>query len=81
MAMFLHIGSSRVVSLEEIIGIFNLELKNNQVNTQFLESFPGEKLTKKEEEACNAFIITAKKVYYSPISPLTLQKRIEKNWE
>ena len=79
--MFLHIGNSRVVSLEEIIGIFNLELKNNQVNNQFLESFPGEKLTRKEEELCNTFIITEKKVYYSPISPLTLQKRIERKWE
>ncbi len=79
--MFLHIGNSRVVSLEEIIGIFNLELKNNQVNTQFLESFPGDKLTKKEEESSNTFIITPKKVYYSPISPLTLQKRIEKRWK
>lgn len=79
--MFLHIGNSRVVSLEEIIGIFNLELKNVQVNNQFLESFPSEKLTRKEEELCNTFIITANKVYYSPISPLTLQKRIEKKWE
>ncbi|HAA34945.1 MAG TPA: DUF370 domain-containing protein [Firmicutes bacterium] len=79
--MFLHIGNSRVVSLDEVIGIFNLELKNNQVNNQFLESFPGEKLTRKEEELCNTFIITEKKVYYSPISPLTLQKRIERKWE
>ena len=59
--MFLHIGNSRVVSLDEVIGIFNLELKNNQVNNQFLESFPGEKLTRKEEELCNTFIITEKK--------------------
>ena len=79
--MFLHIGNSRVVSLDEVIGIFNLELKNNQVNNQFLESFPGERLTRKEEELCNTFIITEKKVYYSPISPLTLQKRIERKWE
>jgi len=79
--MFLHIGNSRVVSLQEIIGIFNLEIKNNQVNTQFLESSPGEKINKEEEKALNSFVITKDKVYYSPISPLTLQKRIEKNWE
>ena len=35
--MFLHIGNSRVVSLGDLIGIFNMEIKNNQVNTQFLE--------------------------------------------
>jgi extracellular matrix regulatory protein B len=79
--MFLHIGNSRVVSLQEIIGIFNLEIKNNQVNTQFLESSQGEKINKEEEKALNSFVITKDKVYYSPISPLTLQKRIEKNWE
>ncbi|NMB40324.1 MAG: DUF370 domain-containing protein [Firmicutes bacterium] len=79
--MFLHIGNSRVVSTEEIVGIFNLELKDNQINTQFLESFPGDELTKKEEENSNTFIITPEKVYFSPISPLTLQKRIEKKWK
>jgi extracellular matrix regulatory protein B len=79
--LFLHIGNSRVVSLQEIIGIFNLEIKNNQVNTQFLESRPGENITKEEEKALNSFVVTTEKVYYSPISPLTLQKRIEKNWE
>lgn len=79
--MFLHIGNSRVVSLQEIIGIFNLEIKSNQVNTQFLESRPGEKISKEEEKGLNSFVITTKNVYYSPISPLTLQKRIEKNWE
>ncbi|MGI6328085.1 MAG: extracellular matrix regulator RemB [Dethiobacteria bacterium] len=79
--MFLHIGNSRVVSLEELIGIFNLEIKNNQVNTQFLESNYRDNNNQKEEKTANSFVITRKKIYYSSISPLTLQKRIEKNWE
>lgn len=76
--MYLHIGNSRVVSMDEVIGIFNMDLKNNQINTQFLESFPGGSLSRKEEQTCNSFIITKKKVCYSPISPLTLQKRVNK---
>ena len=76
--MYLHIGNSRVISMDEIIGIFNMELKNNQINTQFLESFPGGNLSNKEEQTRNSFIITAKKVCYSSISPLTLQKRVSK---
>lgn len=76
--MFLHIGNSRVVSLEELVGIFNMDLKDNPTNTQFLESFPSEKSTKSEEESKNAFIITTDKVFYSPIFPLTLQRRVEK---
>ncbi|HHT46061.1 MAG TPA: DUF370 domain-containing protein [Firmicutes bacterium] len=81
--MFLHIGNSRVVSLGDLIGIFNMEIKNNQVNTQFLESNvrDDDDIGKKEEQTANSFVITEKKIYYSPISPLTLQKRIGKIWE
>jgi len=79
--LFLHIGSSKVVALEEIIGVFNLNLKENQVNAKFLDSFPGDRIQKKEKEACKSFIITNEKVYYSHIAPLTLQKRIENKWE
>ena len=77
--MYLHIGNSRVISMHDVIGIFHIDLKKNQINTQFLESFPGEYISKKDEETCNSFIITREKVFYSPISPLTLQKRILKN--
>ena len=76
--MFLHIGNSRVVSLEEIVGIFNMDLKNNQSNLQFLESFPSEKSIKSDKESKNSFIVTTDKVFYSPIFPLTLQRRVEK---
>lgn len=79
--LFLHIGNSRVVKMEEIIGIFNVELKNNQVNMQFLESSEKDKVSKEEKKEANSFIVTPDKVYYSNISPLTLQKRIEKNWK
>ncbi|NLX90231.1 MAG: hypothetical protein GXZ07_01350 [Firmicutes bacterium] len=77
--MYLHIGNSRVVSLDDIVGMFNINLKNNQINTQFLENFPGGYISKNEEPACNTFIVTKDRVCYSPISPLTLQKRINKN--
>lgn len=76
--MFLHIGNSRVVSLDDLVGIFNMDLKDNKTNQQFLESFPSDKNNKNTREANNAFIITKEKVYYSPISPLTLQRRVEK---
>ncbi len=77
--MFLHIGNSRVIPLEEIVGIFDLELQRNPVTLQFLESFPAEKEIQDNREANNSFIVTRKKVFYSPISPLTLQRRVKKN--
>lgn len=79
--MYLHIGDSKVVALDDIIGVFNMQLKENQVNAKFLDGSPHDKPVKKEEEACNSFIVTNKKVYYSHIAPLTLQKRIEHKWE
>ena len=76
--MFLHIGDSRVVFLEELVGIFNMDLQENPTTLQFLESFPSEKGGIKERNASNSFIVTANNIYYSIISPLTLQRRVEK---
>ena len=76
--MFLHIGESRVVSLDELVGIFNMDLKDNPTNKQFLESFPSDKKSKNEKKSKNAFIVTTDKLFYSPIFPLTLQRRVEK---
>lgn len=77
--MFLHIGDSRVVFLEDLVGIFNMDLQDNPTTLQFLESFPMEKGGAKERNTSNSFIVTTDKVYYSLISPLTLQRRVEKN--
>jgi len=77
--MFLHIGDSRVVFLKELVGIFNMNLQENPVTLQFLESFPAEKGVVKELNTSNSFIVTTDKIYYSLISPLTLQRRVEKN--
>ncbi|HHU76867.1 MAG TPA: DUF370 domain-containing protein [Firmicutes bacterium] len=76
--MYLHIGNSKVISMDEIIGIFSMELKDNLTNKMFLQSFPGGNLGSKGEQSRNSFIITTEKVCYSPISPLTLQKRVNK---
>ncbi|MGI5875748.1 MAG: extracellular matrix regulator RemB [Dethiobacteria bacterium] len=76
--MFLHIGNFRVLPLKDIIGIFNMDLRDNQINKQFLESFSGGK-SEEDPKNNNAFIITSTRVYYSPVLPLTLQKRVLNN--
>jgi hypothetical protein len=77
--MFLHIGDSRVVFLEDLVGIFNMNLQDNPTTLQFLESFPTEKGRAKDRNTSNSFVITTDKIYYSLISPLTLQRRVQKN--
>jgi hypothetical protein len=42
--MFLHIGGSRVVPAEEIIGIFDVRIKEKQCNKEFLQSVRKEEI-------------------------------------
>ena len=75
--MFLHIGESRIVFLNEIIGIFNLG--SNEDNKQFLESAADEsELKRRDYENDKSFVVTSESVYFSPISSSTLAKREEK---
>ncbi len=76
--MYLHIGEARIVFLEDIIGIFNLNIKNKEENTQFF-ALSREGNEKEENSRENkSFIVTKDNVYYSPISSQTLAKRKEK---
>jgi|LSQX01.1.fsa_nt_gb hypothetical protein len=69
--MFLHIGGSKVVKMDEIIGIFNLNLLDKSTNRQFIDSNVG--LPQKGKY--KSFVVTEKEVSFSPIAPLTLKKR------
>ncbi|MGM0651624.1 MAG: extracellular matrix regulator RemB [Bacillota bacterium] len=74
--MFVHIGGSKVVFGKEMIGIFNLDIENSKINQEFLNTIsnhPTSILSGSEKH--KSFIVTDKKVYISPISPLTLSKR------
>ncbi len=75
--MFLHIGGSRIVFYKELIGIFNMNLIESPINREFLESCATEGFVdfKKRKKS---FIVTENKIYFSPISSVTLEKRKEK---
>ncbi|HHX96801.1 MAG TPA: DUF370 domain-containing protein [Clostridia bacterium] len=76
--MFLHLGENKVVFNQDLIGFFNYDLVNkSRDSSQFLELVSnGQKLEKiGEEKNVKSFIITTDKVFLSPISTITLQKR------
>jgi len=74
--MFLHIGGSQIVFNRELIGIFNLDLKDKSVNKQFLDSASKRSLkTSCSSDRPKSFVVTDRRVYTSPISPLTLSRR------
>jgi len=77
--LFLHIGDSRIVFLDELIGIFNLGSNENEDNKQFLEyAADDSELKRRDYENDKSFVVTAENVYFSPISSSTLAKREEK---
>ncbi|NLP15126.1 MAG: DUF370 domain-containing protein [Clostridium sp.] len=79
--MFLHIGGDYVVSLRNIIAIMDLETTTISKDTkEFLKIAEEEGFVKSiTEEIPKSFIITEidkkSKIYLSPISSITLQKR------
>ncbi len=76
--MYLHIGSSVVVPVLEILGIFDLSLNKSSSTKQFLQSMEAKQIVITADiKNCKSFIITRNKLYFSPISPNTLKKRVE----
>lgn len=74
--MFLHIGNSKIVFNEELIGIFNLDSQAAQVNECLLESASYDALYHHSlNDQPKSFIVADRKVFMSPISPLTLFRR------
>lgn len=84
--MFLHLGQDRVVSYSDIIGIFDLD---NTTVSKSTRNFLNLSERKKEVvtvsyELPKSFIVSSDKynenrVFISPISTSTLQKRLENN--
>jgi len=74
--MFLHIGGSVVIAAEDIIGIFDIRLREKQCNKEFLQTVNPFEDT---QEEIKSFIMTRDRVRYSPIAPGTLKKRFQAN--
>lgn len=75
--MYLHIGNNNILQTKNIIGIFDLDsIKNSTESRKLLEPLKGQYQNEK------TLILTAKgketKEYFSNISSLTMQKRINK---
>ena len=78
--MFLHIGESRIVFWDDIVGIFNMGIDDNEDNQQFIDFNVAEDEHKKKDDSDNkSFVVTTDGgIYFSPISSGTLAKREQK---
>ncbi len=83
--MFLHLGQDTIITTEDIIGIFDLDTSTVMKSTRdFLSTMTKEKkVITVSYELPKSFVLTydkktkEKTMYISPISSVTLLKRIE----
>ncbi len=74
--MYLHIGGAKMVFAGGIVGIFDLRLRQNAINKQFLETAPSTRFLDTAKFSENkSFVVLEKDVLLSPIVPLTLARR------
>ena len=83
--MFLHLGQDTIITTEEIVGIFDLDTSTVMKSTRdFLTTMSKKKrVVNVSYELPKSFVLTydkktkEKTMYISPISSVTLLKRIE----
>ena len=75
--MFLHIGGSRVVAAKDIIGIFDIRIKEKQSTREFLQTVKIK--ADHGDDEIKSFIVTKEAVSFSPIAAMTLKKRFQAN--
>ena len=77
--MLLHVGDNVVIPKKNIIAILEMETIASPITKEFLEIANDEGFIERiSTDKENAFIVTAEKIYYSPISCHTLKKRAER---
>jgi len=77
--MFLYLGGDRVISTDELIGIFDVSVgKSSPISASFLdEAAADNRVEILGREQSKSLVVTRTKVYYSPISAHALKKRVE----
>ncbi len=74
--MLIHIGGDTVVKLDAIIGIFTVHMKESPNSKAFIDkSMMDNAVEFVEPGEIKSCVVTDKKIYYSPISSITLKKR------
>lgn len=75
--MYLHLGQDVIVHTREILGIFDLDTASLSKHTRdyLARAEKGRRVVNVSLELPKSFIVTAHKVYISPISAATLLKR------
>lgn len=82
--MYIHLGSKTVINSKEIIGIFDLDTATVSKRTrEFLnKNEKKNNIILVSEEIPLSFVVCDNdKIYFSPVSSATLNKRTEENFK
>lgn len=75
--MFLHIGQEKVIPMKDIVAILDVKCESYSIYTQeFLATAAEEGFVQTLIEKPKSFVVTTDRVYLSPISAATLNKRV-----
>lgn len=86
--MYLHLGNKTVINSNEVIGIFDLDTATVSKRTRDFLSKNEKKnaIVNVSYEIPNSFVVCNDKekntkIYFSPVSSMTLNKRAEENFK
>jgi len=76
-ALFIHLGGEKVISVKELIAIFDISIEQTSKISKTFAAFykKQNKVEKIGEEETKSLVVTTEQIYYSPISSATLKKR------
>jgi hypothetical protein len=79
--VLLHIGGDISVFKKDIVAIFDINSSSSGITAEFLEIAKSERIISEitNQEKSKSIILLANKIYLSPISSTTLQKRADNN--
>ncbi len=77
--MYVHLGNGFLIQSSEIIAVFSIKCCNKVKSLKKDDGSFYEKIDLSGKGSVDSIVLTENKMYLSPISSLTLQKRINKN--
>ena len=74
--MFIHIGGETIVNLHRLIGIFDIHVEESPNTKEFIKNAKNSGAVEIVDQGdIKSCVVTDNKIYYSPISSVTLKKR------
>ncbi|WP_078556999.1 extracellular matrix regulator RemB [Bacillus alkalicellulosilyticus] len=77
--MFIHLGGDTIIRSKDVIAILSSDMKESSgITKEFLKAhFTKSNVQHISEELIKSIVITVDKIYYSPISSVTLKRRAQ----